>query len=545
MNKFKLLIVISIFISLFICNSVFAYNFEPKLRKYLLKQEPNVEIRFDGLVTFPDGSRYLPITPSVSDKVTKVKIEYTYPNKKQLKERPEVIVFNNNYSLIKVIPIDDEKYTLCSYEDLPMSVKTGLLPQDMLVPSGLIVPDHIKGIMGDLVIPLVSEVSIGKKLIITSKKYSNIDKSVNNKLYLTTYFSSNLIRVFDAKTSKAIYTLNLNGMPKSIKPFDNERYLFVLLRGKDHIDIVDLKDESVARQLDFNVEPSEIIVDNINNVAYVATNEENSLYKIDCKDVTLVEKIKITGVPENLTLSSDGNRIIYIDKNTSKLFSITVDENYRVDEFCDTSNVSKIVINNNDNLYLISRTKNLLEKYKITKKPPTEEEYFVNEIRSGKTVEEYENEQKKLKKDAHKKVYSKRYQEGMIKLYRKRKSSLEEEDPNFYRAQFLKEVMVAPKPIDMIEYNKLLYVLCAKENELYIVNTDSLDVEMIIKLPINGFCNKITRLNNNSNIALITNVVEKNYLIFDLDKKKTIQKVPIDTNLSDIVIVEKNINERL
>ena len=97
----------------------------------------------------------------------------------------------------------------------------------------------------------------------------------------------------------------------------------------------------------------------------------------------------------------------------------------------------------------------------------------------------------------------------------------------------------------MIEYNNLLFVLGAKENELYIVNTDSYDVEMIIKLPINGFCNKITRLNDNSNIALITNVVEKNYLIFDLDKKKTIQKVPIDANLSDIVIVEKNINERL
>ena len=544
MNKFKRLIFTSIIFSVFICNSVFAYNFEPKLRKYLLKQEPNVEIRFDGLVTFPDGSRYLPITPSVSEDVGKVKIEYTYPNKKQLKVRPEVIVFNNNYSLVKIIPIDDEKYTLCSYEDLPMSVKTGLLPQDMLVPSGLIVPDHIKGIMGDLVIPLVSEVSIGKKLVITARKYSNIDKSVNNKLYLTTYFSSNLIRVFDAKTSKAIYTLNLNGMPKSIKPFYNERYLFVLLRGKDHIDIVDLKDESVARQLDFNVEPCEIVVDNLNNVAYVATNEENALYKIDCEDVTLVEKVKITGVPEHLTISSDGNRLVYIDKNTSKLFCITVDENYRVDEFCDTSNISKIIIND-DNLYLVSRTKNLLEKYIITKKAPTEEEHFINEIRSGKTVEEYEAEQKKLKKASHKKAYGKRYQEGMVKVYRKRKSSLEEEDPSSYRAQFLKEVMVAPKPMDMIEYNNLLYVLGAKENELYIVNTDSFDVEMIIKLPISGFCNKITKINENSNIALITNVVEKNYLIFDLDKKKTIQKVPIDTNLSDIVIVEKNINERL
>lgn len=544
MNKFKRLIFTSIIFSVFICNSVFAYNFEQKLRKYLLKQEPNVEIRFDGLVTFPDGSRYLPITPSVSEDVGKVKIEYTYPNKKQLKDRPEVIVFNNNYSLVKIIPIDDEKYTLCSYEDLPMSVKTGLLPQDMLVPSGLIVPDHIKGIMGDLVIPLVSEVSIGKKLVITARKYSNIDKSVNNKLYLTTYFSSNLIRVFDAKTSKAIYTLNLNGMPKSIKPFYNERYLFVLLRGKDHIDIVDLKDESVARQLDFNVEPCEIVVDNLNNVAYVATNEENALYKIDCEDVTLVEKIKITGVPEHLTISSDGNRLVYIDKNTSKLYCITVDENYRVDEFCDTSNISKIIIND-DNLYLVSRTKNLLEKYIITKKAPTEEEHFINELRSGKTVEEYEAEQKKLKKASHKKAYGKRYQEGMVKVYRKRKSSLEEEDPSSYRAQFLKEVMVAPKPMDMIEYNNLLYVLGAKENELYIVNTDSFDVEMIIKLPISGFCNKITKINENSNIALITNVVEKNYLIFDLDKKKTIQKVPIDTNLSDIVIVEKNINERL
>ena len=212
-------------------------------------------------------------------------------------------------------------------------------------------------------------------------------------------------------------------MPRSIKPFYNERYLFVILRGKDHIDIVDLKDESIARQLDLNVEPTEIVVDNSNNVAYVATKEENSIYKIDCKDVTFVEKIKITGIPENLTLSNDGNQLAYID------------ENYRVDEFCDTSNVAKIIIKD-DNLYLVSRTKNLLEKYKITKKAPTEEEHFLNEIRSGKTVEEYENEQKKAKKDAHRKAYGKRYQEGMVKIYHKRKSSLEEEDPNLPRTIF-------------------------------------------------------------------------------------------------------------
>ena len=39
----------------------------------------------------------------------------------------------------------------------PLQVRTGLLPQDMLVPSGLILPENIKGIVGNLKIDIKNE----------------------------------------------------------------------------------------------------------------------------------------------------------------------------------------------------------------------------------------------------------------------------------------------------------------------------------------------------------------------------------------------------
>ena len=39
----------------------------------------------------------------------------------------------------------------------PLQVRTGLLPQDMLVPGGLIIPENIKGIIGNLKIDTKNE----------------------------------------------------------------------------------------------------------------------------------------------------------------------------------------------------------------------------------------------------------------------------------------------------------------------------------------------------------------------------------------------------
>ena len=52
--------------------------------------------------------------------------------------------------LLKVITDNKGHRTVARLQNPPLQVRTGLLPQDMLVPSGLILPENIKGIIGNL-----------------------------------------------------------------------------------------------------------------------------------------------------------------------------------------------------------------------------------------------------------------------------------------------------------------------------------------------------------------------------------------------------------
>ena len=58
-------------------------------------------------------------------------------------------------------------------------------------------------------------------------------------------------------------------------------------------------------------------------------------------------------------------------------------------------------------------------------------------------------------------------------------------------------------------------------------------------MPINGFSKKLTRVDN-TNYVVISNAREEKYLIFDLDNYSTIQQVPLNTKINNLVIVKKS-----
>ena len=95
--------------------------------------------------------------------------------------------------------------------------------------------------------------------------------------------------------------------------------------------------------------------------------------------MTLSKQIKINGMCERLTLSSDGTKIFYADKKTNEIWAIELDNNYLLKDIGKFPNVSKIAFNNNK-IYITSRTKNhlaiidyatngLIAEIKITSKP--------------------------------------------------------------------------------------------------------------------------------------------------------------------------------
>ena len=151
----KLLVVLGIFLLLNI--NVYAAKIPNEVRDYIVKDFPNADIRFDGVIILPSNTIYLPIFPSLFSDIKTLSIKETFPANKNLKQEPDIIIFNNDFALMKVLSDKEGHRTVLHQTNPPLQIRTGLLPQDMLVPSGLIIPENIKAIIGNLKIIIGDE----------------------------------------------------------------------------------------------------------------------------------------------------------------------------------------------------------------------------------------------------------------------------------------------------------------------------------------------------------------------------------------------------
>ena len=105
------------------------------VRAMLKKTFPTADIRFDGVIILQDGTVYSPLYPAKIKSPETFAIQTTYPAKTPLQKCPEVVVFNNDFVLLKVIVNQNGTKTIKKFDKPPIEVKSGLLPQDMLVPK--------------------------------------------------------------------------------------------------------------------------------------------------------------------------------------------------------------------------------------------------------------------------------------------------------------------------------------------------------------------------------------------------------------------------
>ena len=89
----------------------------------------------------------------------------------------------------------------------------------------------------------------------------------------------------------------------------------------------------------------------------------------------------------------------------------------------------------------------------------------------------------------------------------------------------------------MIKNNKL-FVLSAATNSIDVVNPQTKLLEKTIPLKIAGFSTKFNPIKN-SDMVIITNVMENKYVVFDLLKQKVLQINPIDIPITTLTVVEE------
>jgi len=461
--------------------TAFAAKIPDNIKSFVKKDFPKADFRFDGVVILPDGTIYLPLYPALVKKPASIELVKTYPENQKLTDKPDIIILNNDFAFLKVLVDQKNRKTVLNLQNPPIEVRTGLLPQDMLVPKGLIIPDNIKGIIGNLQIATAQDAGLRIKAEVILKSpmvISKADKNVvatvpqlqNKVMYVATCYSKN-INVISGENRYPEYALSQKSIPIDIKTVGDDKFLLVTSYSKTFVDVISLADERVIKQIDLTTPAEEIAVDTIANKAYVSSSEASTVYIIDLNTMTLKQKIKVKGMCERLYLSADGKKLFYADKKTNDVWVVELDNEFVIKNIGKFPNVSKIAFEQGK-IYITSRTKNHLA--------------IVDYVTLG----------------------------------------------------LIKEIEVEPKPVDMLSYKGNIYILSAQKNAVQVLNAADDEITNTIYLNTGGFSTRIHRVKS-TNIAIVTDTKAGKYSVLDLDKKMVIKTTPLEIPVSQIVVANK------
>lgn len=472
----KLLILTGIL--LLSCTNVFAAKIPVEVKDYILQKVPQADIRFDGVIIFPDNTIYLPLYPALFSDVSKIQIKETHPAKQDLKQEPDVVIFNNDFVLMKVLTDGEGHRTVLHMPNPPLQVRTGLLPQDMLVPSGLIIPENIKGIIGNLKIDTKNEDMIR---IENSDSYEDflaesepdipqslISQLKNKILFVTTNYSKN-IQVIEPAKAVPSYSLAQKSIPVDVEAVKDGKFLLVTTYDRPFVDVISVADSRFIKQINVPSNPEEILLDEANNKAYVTSPSASMIFVIDLETMSLIQKIKVNGYCEKLLLKED--KLFYVDKLKNEIWTIELKNQYELKDIGLFPNVSALAFRNNK-LYISSRTKSRIA------------------IIDYSTL-------------------------GLIN-----------------------EFTTVNKPIGMLQYDKYLYVLGAQNNEVQKINTDNDQVVEEIQLGTSGFSSGFKGIENSS-LAVINDIKNNQYSIFDLAKGKLLKTYQMNVPIKSVIITNK------
>lgn len=472
----KLLIILGIlFIS---CTNVFAAKLPDDVKNYILTSIPGTDIRFDGVIILPSNTIYLPLFPSLFSDIAKLEIKQTFPANKPLKQEPDIIIFNNDFVLLKVLTDSEGNKTVLHQVTPPLQVRTGLLPQDMLVPSGLIIPENLKGIIGNLKIDTKSEdvIKIDTKesfeeFLSDSKPETNqvlISQLKDKILYVTTNYSKNIQVIEPAKASPK-YSLAQKSIPIDVKAVLGGKFLLVSSFERPFIDVISVADSRFIKQIDLTSYPEEILIDEAANKAYVTSPAASTIFVIDLKNMTLTQKIKVNGYCEKLLLSD--SKLFYVDKLNHEIWAIELNNNYELKDIGKFPNVSALAFANNK-LYIASRTKSRIA--------------VIDYITFG----------------------------------------------------LVSEFTTVNKPVAMMIFDSNLYILGAQNSEIQRINISNNSVINTIPLNTGGFSTGFHRISG-TDFGVITDMKSNKYSIIDLAKGKILKTYSLNIPIKDIIITNK------
>lgn len=508
-----------------------------EIKDYVISQKKVPTVRFDGILVYSDEVMYLPVYPAYPEQVDEVKIVKTYPINQTMSQLPDMVLFNNNFGLLKVIRTGKNSLTVRNIPDLPVEIKTGILPQDIMVPRGLVFPENLAGILGDVQIPLMGSAKTttvvstkrnaplpSGKRIVSNKKY-NLPSGMKNKLFFVNNFQTEYLQIFASGVSEPLYSLKTSGVMKDIKPVLDGKFLLAATSNLKNIDVIDVNNEYIAKRIDLTALPSEIAVDDANKKAYVASIKDESLSVIDLESMTMKEKIQLIGSPHRLSLSADGTKLAYVDMKTSGIYVLDLTDDYSNKLISTYPNTTKLILGNNV-IYAIARTSPKLRVINFD---------LLQDVKVSKSKKQKKQEEAQAKEE--KQNISELDEDVMLSDDMFEEVVEEETGNETTYSTSIKDINIGVKPVDMYLKNGKIFVLCAGNNTVYSYDYQNGSIKSE-KLPVEGFSKAFAPVPN-SDYAVVTNMSDLKYVVYDMNKEKAVETLPVSEYINMVTILER------
>ncbi len=574
---------------------------------------PDAKVRFDGLVELSDGTRYIPVYPLKTEfPETNVKVSSTLPKNKNIKDKPDFFMFNTNFAFFKVKQNKD-KTTIIYNDEIPVDVKMGLLPQDLLVPRGFQIPSELRIIIGDLVIPITPATEYKEVVIATGKEVKGSPRStiiapeaaqLSNKYFYATSFNKNALSVLNADTGKAFKQIEFASIPSDIKLAPNGKYLLLSTIKNDDVFVIDTAKAEVLKEIKVGTKPYFIAVSNSDNLAYIANRGENTISVIDLNSMQPKDAINVTGNPCYLELSADGKKLYYLDAITGTVYYLEKQDDYfapyMAKPLFKANNISKIQLVG-DRIYTLDRGSSRLEVFYMNGKPKRDNIIDVSDI--TKVSEDYNTDKSAVNysyynedvpfadDNVKKKLTLKQKAIKLIRglLYYKDEPEVQEQPANpdnqvqviavndtkeqpevnnkkktakekfhdflNYKADVepltqteqiklnvskqMDFISAQSRANDFLVVNEKIYLLCSDDYVVYVY--DALTNKQINSFELDkiGYYNAL-KVSPDKKFGMVTNISSMSLTIFDTKTDAIIQKLPLLTNVHNVVITGKN-----
>jgi len=236
---------------------------------YLKTLDPKVVVREDCLSVMSDDRSYLPVLPQKHENETP-------PNQfvKQFptnSKAPDWVQFNNGYYLLRLIETANGKITLPRTDTIPTEVKTGLIPQNFMVPNGFSIPSDLRVIVGDL--PYETPDATSPTLTVTDGTKAKdglkgLDQvtatltaanTIEDPILFTASQRDSRFVAWDAIGWKQKWTLDLNCLSTSAAPTNSGAFIYVNCLNSPKIDIIDLQSQAMLNQLELQEVAHELV----------------------------------------------------------------------------------------------------------------------------------------------------------------------------------------------------------------------------------------------------------------------------------------------